>query len=482
MARKNKAEKQTKRTMRKRHTGRVELHGGGFIARWMLNGKRYSRSTGIKVADFPTPEAAKAAADEWLQNYLRHVQAVDAVKDAKLKEATLRGSIATITAGAMSEIRNETDKADAGADLLIDTAFEAYRQSPRRKSVKDSTLRVNRSMFDQFKRWTNTTHPDITLMKEITPFVAEEFARHIRRTVQAERYNAYLTTFAHVWKVLEREIGADTNPWTGNNLPKQERVQSLRRPLTDDELRRVFAACVSDRELTTLCALMLYTGARMSDGCLMKWENIDFARGIVRYTSLKTNSTCKPPLQAHLRALLAETPEHERSGYIVPTFAQLYQSKDGSAKCSQVIITLLKSAGIETSVQTGEGSRRRPAVTAHSFRHSFVSRCANSGVPLEICATWVGHLDETTTRRYFHDDERATLLYSQNLLTATPSPLALAGGAGDAQTVEGEIVQPDGADAKESRFRAFCEAVDALDAADLDRAADEIARRRAEMV
>lgn len=467
-----------KRKMRGRHTGRLELHGGTYIGRWMIGGRRYSRSTGIKVADFATPEAARAAADEWLQNYLRHVQAVDAVKDAKLKEATLRGAIATITAGAMSEIRNETDKADAGADLLIDTAFAAYVQSPRRKSVKDSTLRVNRSMFAQFKKWTNETHPEITLMREVTPFVAEEFARHIRKTVQAERYNAYLTTFAHVWNVLEREIRADANPWTGENLPKQERVQSLRRPLTDDELRRTFAACAADRDLTLLCSLMLFTGARLSDACLMKWESIDFTRGIVRYTSLKTNSTCKPPLQAHLRALLAETPEHERSGYIVPTFAELYQSKDGSAKCSQVIITLLKSAGIETSVQTGEGSRRRPAVTAHSFRHSFVSRCANAGVPLEICATWVGHLDETTTRRYFHDDERATLLYSQNLLTATPSPLALSNAAGDAQTIEGEIIQPSAHDAAEARFRRFCDALDGMTAEELERAADEIERRR----
>lgn len=129
-------------------------------------------------------------------------------------------------------------------------------------------------------------------------------------------------------------------------------------------------------------------------------------------------------------------------------------------------------------MQTGEGSRRRPAVTAHSFRHSFVSRCANAGVPLEICATWVGHLDETTTRRYFHDDERATLLYSQNLLTATPSPLALSNAAGDAQTIEGEIIQPSAHDAAEARFRRFCDALDGMTAEELERAADEIERRR----
>lgn len=465
-----------KRPIRRRHTGRVEVSHGVYIARWMLDGKRYSRSTGVKVADFQTPEAAKAAADEWLQNYLRHVQAVDAVKEAGLKEATLRGAIATLTAGAMAEIQSEKDAADAGAELLIDTAFTAYVQSPRRRKVKDSTLRVIRSMFGQFKKWAATAHPEITLMREITPFVAEEFARHIRQNVQAERYNAYLIHLGHIWKVLEREIGAGANPWTGDNLPKQERAPSMRRPLTDEELRRTFAACAADRDLTLLCSLMLFTGARLSDACLMRWESIDFTRGIVRYTAVKTGATCKPPLQANLRAILAETPEAERRGYIVPTFAELYQSKDGSAKCSQAVIMLLKSAGIETSVRTDAETRRHPAVTAHSFRHTFVSKCGNLGIPLAIVQGWVGHMDEGMTARYFHEDERTSLTWAAKL------PLALTEEtgtpAGNAQAAETIDIPPSGADAPQGVLATFGAIIRRATDAELETMLDAIRRER----
>ncbi|MEA4861669.1 MAG: tyrosine-type recombinase/integrase [Victivallaceae bacterium] len=38
----------------------------------------------------------------------------------------------------------------------------------------------------------------------------------------------------------------------------------------------------------------------------------------------------------------------------------------------------------------------------HSFRHSFVSFCANSGVPLAIVSEIVGHGNPAMTRHYSH--------------------------------------------------------------------------------
>ena len=55
--------KPKKRAIRPRHTGRLELHGQTFIARWMEGGERHTESTGIRLADFGGDEAkARAAA------------------------------------------------------------------------------------------------------------------------------------------------------------------------------------------------------------------------------------------------------------------------------------------------------------------------------------------------------------------------------------------------------------------------------------
>ena len=60
-----------------------------------------------------------------------------------------------------------------------------------------------------------------------------------------------------------------------------------------------------------------------------------------------------------------------------------------------------------------------PEGTPHSFRHFFVSLCANSGVPERVCMTWVGHKDSEMVRHYYHlhDDEskRAMGLVEEHL-------------------------------------------------------------------
>ena len=43
----------------------------------------------------------------------------------------------------------------------------------------------------------------------------------------------------------------------------------------------------------------------------------------------------------------------------------------------------------------------------HSFRHSFCSVCANTGVPEPVVMRWLGHQDSKMVEHYYHlyDDE-----------------------------------------------------------------------------
>ena len=43
----------------------------------------------------------------------------------------------------------------------------------------------------------------------------------------------------------------------------------------------------------------------------------------------------------------------------------------------------------------------------HSFRHTFVSFCANAGVPLDVVASIVGHGSTAMTRHYAHISDAA---------------------------------------------------------------------------
>jgi integrase len=44
----------------------------------------------------------------------------------------------------------------------------------------------------------------------------------------------------------------------------------------------------------------------------------------------------------------------------------------------------------------------------HSFRHYFVSMCANNNIPERVTMEWLGHQDSEMVRRYYHlHDEEA---------------------------------------------------------------------------
>ena len=57
---------------------------------------------------------------------------------------------------------------------------------------------------------------------------------------------------------------------------------------------------------------------------------------------------------------------------------------------------------------------------AHSFRHYFCSRCANSGVPELVVMEWLGHSESAMVRHYYHlNDQVADLHMSKvNFLEA----------------------------------------------------------------
>lgn len=54
-------------------------------------------------------------------------------------------------------------------------------------------------------------------------------------------------------------------------------------------------------------------------------------------------------------------------------------------------------------------AQRRPDATAHSFRHTFVTRAVEAGVPPHVVQQIVGHASATMTERYTHLSDDAVM-------------------------------------------------------------------------
>jgi len=180
-------------------------------------------------------------------------------------------------------------------------------------------------------------------------------------------------------------------------------------------------------ELKVLLHLCCWTGCRGQDGCLMQWENVDLPLNRISYvphkTARKTNhKVITLPLHPALRKALSialEWRNNNTSGedYILPLTAKRYQYNPSGIQ-RDVMKIIQCTTGLPTTTAE-KNCRRKLAVnnySLHSFRHSFVSFCANAGVPLAVVAEIVGHGNPAMTRHYSH----ITTASKQGAIAALP--------------------------------------------------------------
>jgi integrase len=269
-----------------------------------------------------------------------------------------------------------------------------------------------------------TAHPQVKALRDVTPDMAGEYIVHLGSEGKSPNtINKYLNLLTLVFRVLKDKARLTVNPWEG--IQRKTLVTHGRRELTIEELRRVCAA--ADGELRLLLALGLYTGLRLGDCATLRWGEVDLIRGritrIPNKTGRRNPHPVIVPIHASLRAILEETPSSKRHGYVLPESAEIYARR--SDTLTDRVQRLFEACEITThkpgtgfEIQIGEdgkktkvstGNRASVEVGFHSLRHSFVSLCRASDVPLSVVESIVGHSNPSMTRHYTHTGDAAAL-------------------------------------------------------------------------
>jgi integrase len=261
-------------------------------------------------------------------------------------------------------------------------------------------------------------HPSVTELRGVTEEIAYAFAAHLGQTQTPNTYNKYMVLFRRMWKVLIKPARLTSNPWAA--LDNKLLATHSRRELTLEELITVCASVSG--EMRTLFAVGLYCGLRLGDAVLLKWSNVDLIRRVLIIIPAKTarrsnGKALKIPVHGSLLAMLSETPEEQRNGYIMPGLVEEYQFKNTRGTyLVKRISEVFKACKIETQCKVEGYSRLGVDVGFHSLRHSFVSLSANAGSSLAAVQAVVGHSNPSMTRHYLHADQ--TLV--QNAVYALP--------------------------------------------------------------
>ena len=130
--------------------------------------------------------------------------------------------------------------------------------------------------------------------------------------------------------------------------------------------------------------LLLFTGARLSEILSLKWEAIDWQRGVARLADSKTGrrnlAITTPALE-----LLKLLPRDSRSPYVLPG------NKPGT-----------HFVGIQKPWQRLRTKAALSDFRLHDLRHAFASVAVTNGTSLFMVGAMLGHRHAVTTQRYAH--------------------------------------------------------------------------------
>ena len=159
-------------------------------------------------------------------------------------------------------------------------------------------------------------------------------------------------------------------------------VENHRRPLTDDEVKKLLAA--ADGELLPVVALGLFAGLRLGDACRVEASQV--RNGVLYVTQGKTGRQIAVPICEELAKRLPTSEPW------MPTLKALY-AKSGNDLVDDRMRKLWARAGIVW----GKGG-----TTFHSLRHTYATRLAESGAPQAVIMSLCGHRSVAMSLAYQH--------------------------------------------------------------------------------
>lgn len=154
--------------------------------------------------------------------------------------------------------------------------------------------------------------------------------------------------------------------------PKHQRTTGT--ALTPKEINEFLARIQSER-LKPFYMFCLFTGCRRGEALNVKWEDIDFVKKIIHVHGTKTATS-------------------ERDIPLLPD--------------CEIVLNGIQRKGAKVFHHRAEHVTKKfkeycPAHKLHDLRHTFATRCLESGINIKVVQKWLGHSRlDTTAEIYTH--------------------------------------------------------------------------------
>ncbi|MEQ7195940.1 tyrosine-type recombinase/integrase [Enterococcus avium] len=207
------------------------------------------------------------------------------------------------------------------------------------------------------------------------------------------------------------------NPCEAVQLPK--RIPKKVRALTIEQQRSLLKVVdKSDDDKDQAVTLALNTGMRIGEIAALKWENIDFNRGIISITQTcnRVKSSAQQKTIVNYDAVKS-TASHR----IIPMNQKVSKLlKELKKKSDAEFVFSIGDKGCEPRVLTYHFHQLRKQaklenIHFHQLRHTFATRCLEAKVGITSVSALLGHASTKMTLDVYSDsmlEERVTAVYA----------------------------------------------------------------------
>lgn len=362
-----------------------------WYATWKQAGKPVKQSTGIHVKE----QGMSAAKAEAL-----------ARQTAEMMEQSAKGK--TACSRAMEAVRAAAVAYGAAAQMPSVREYLAGIPRHATASAEANRTRAFDRFLDSLGRAAELGID--TVMPAHCDAFCREMIKHVSRGT-VEGYKVYLSAAFN--RAVNVDALIDRNPWKAVNLgqiaaavnPGKGCDKIDRLPFTLQEIKLMIDTMPAP--WCDMVAVSYYGyGLRLSDVCLMRWADVNWAEGYIHLVEMKTKKDRYLPMSDELRARLVAVKNQQdgKDEYVFPVMAHHYL---GTCKSyvSMQFTALLRAHGIIPAVQDKpkEGRRHRVSKKSfHSIRHTVVSCLrADATFTADMVRDAVGHDSEKVERGYF---------------------------------------------------------------------------------
>ena len=168
-------------------------------------------------------------------------------------------------------------------------------------------------------------------------------------------------------------------------------------------------------EVRVIYYLGMFTGQRMKDCVLLRWNKINFNLKRIWVKQFKTGKEVTIPIAPKLLEVLqgALAWKTGEADYVCPNIATRYNKTNvlgknvGNNLVNIDMLRVIRWIGLEPSVEVPGRDKKVTVYGFHSLRHSFASYCAEAGVPQATVISILGADSEIVNKYYTHVGDEA---------------------------------------------------------------------------